>query len=113
MEPSKEFCSVPEYVTTPNENVAIRDREEVRTPRRYLVLLHNDHYTTMEFVVEVLRDVFHKSTDDAVRVMLNVHEQGMGVAGVYVKSVAETKIRTVHKRARDEGFPLKCSMEPE
>ena len=77
----------------------------------YRVLLHNDDYTTMEFVVEILVHIFHKSVADATRVMLNVHEKGMGVCGVYTFEVAETKVETVHSIARDNGFPLKCSME--
>ena len=77
----------------------------------YRVLLHNDDYTTMEFVVEVLVHIFHKAIEDATRIMLNVHEKGIGVCGVYTFEVAETKVDTVHSIARDHGFPLKCSME--
>lgn len=77
----------------------------------YRVLLHNDDYTTMEFVVEILVHIFHKSIEDATRIMLNVHEKGIGVCGVYTYEVAETKVDTVHSIARDHGFPLKCSME--
>ena len=77
----------------------------------YRVLLHNDDYTTMEFVVEVLVHIFRKTIEDATRIMLNVHEQGVGVCGVYTFEVAETKVDTVHSIARDHGFPLKCSME--
>ncbi len=77
----------------------------------YRVLLHNDDYTTMEFVVEVLVHIFHKTIEDATRIMLNVHEKGIGVCGVYTFEVAETKVDTVHSIARDHGFPLKCSME--
>lgn len=77
----------------------------------YRVLLHNDDYTTMEFVVEVLVHIFHKTIEDATRIMLNVHEKGIGVCGVYTFEVAETKVDTVHSIARDHGFPIKCSME--
>ena len=77
----------------------------------YRVLLHNDDYTTMEFEVEVLVHIFHKTIEDATRIMLNVHEKGIGVCGVYTFEVAETKVDTVHSIARDHGFPLKCSME--
>lgn len=77
----------------------------------YRVLLHNDDYTTMEFVVEILVHIFHKTIEDATRIMLNVHEKGIGVCGVYTFEVAETKVDTVHSIARDHGFPLKCSME--
>jgi ATP-dependent Clp protease adaptor protein ClpS len=77
------------------------------------VLLHNDNYTTREFVVEVLRTVFHRSEQEAVQIMLHVHYNGIGVAGVYTFEVAETKIKLVEAAARDNGFPLRLSMEPE
>lgn len=77
----------------------------------YRVLLHNDDYTTMEFVVDILTHVFHKTIEGASRIMLNVHERGIGICGVYTYEVAETKVDTVHNLARDHGFPLKCSME--
>ncbi|MCC6144890.1 MAG: ATP-dependent Clp protease adaptor ClpS [Candidatus Hydrogenedentes bacterium] len=100
-----------EYISKPGQKTAIRD--QVDLPRRYKVLLHNDNYTTMEFVVMVLRDVFRKPADEAIRIMLSVHENGMGVAGVYVKAIAETKVDAVHKRAQEHGYPLRCSLEPE
>jgi len=87
--------------------------EEVREPRKYKVLLHNDDYTTMEFVVEVLMTVFHKSEDDATRIMLAVHKNGAGVCGVYTAEGAETKVVTVRQMARRGGYPLKCTMEEE
>jgi len=87
--------------------------EETDEPAFYKVLLHNDDYTTMEFVVEVLRYVFYKSTAEATRIMLNVHRQGIGVCGVYPHEIAETKVETVHTLAREHGFPLRCSMEKE
>lgn len=102
-----------DYVARPGQGAGVRERQKDETPRRYKVLLHNDDYTTMEFVVMILRDVFRKETPDAHRVMLHVHERGKGLAGVYVKSVAETKIATVHRLAREHKFPLRCSMEPE
>jgi len=77
----------------------------------YRVLLHNDNYTTMEFVVEILVHIFHKTIEDATRIMLNVHEKGIGVCGVYTFEVAEIKVDTVHSIAREHGYPLKCSME--
>ena len=90
-----------------------RPRTVAKRPPMYKVLLHNDHYTTMDFVVEVLRDIFQKGMLDAVKIMLSVHKSGVGVAGVYAAEVAETKIDHVHKLAEKKGFPLKCSMEPE
>jgi len=86
-------------------------RTRVERPPLYRVLLHNDDYTPMDFVVEVLRDIFHKDEAEAVRVMLHVHKRGLGVAGVYPHQVAETKVGKVHDRARSEGHPLKCSLE--
>ncbi len=77
----------------------------------YKVLLHNDDYTAMEFVVIILEKIFLKSTAEATRIMLNVHQQGIGVAGVYTREVAETKVAVVHELARQNEYPLKCSME--
>ncbi len=88
-------------------------RHEAKEPPLYKVLLHNDDYTSMEFVVNVLQNVFRKAPADAVNIMLAVHRSGIGVAGVYPAQVAETKIETVHEMAREEGFPLRLSMEPE
>ena len=86
---------------------------DTRPPRRYKVLLHNDDYTTMEFVVMILTEVFHHSEEEATRIMLSVHYKDVGVAGVYTYEVAETKVRQVSRLARANEFPLKCSMEPE
>lgn len=83
----------------------------VEEPPLYKVLLHNDDYTTMDFVVELLITVFHKSFEEATRIMLNVHRSGIGVCGTYTYEVAETKVETVHELASQRGFPLKCSME--
>lgn len=85
--------------------------EELREPRQYKVLLHNDDYTTMEFVVRILRIVFNKSEPDATRIMMNVHEEGVGVCGIYPVEMAETKVALVHSLAKQEGFPLRSSME--
>ncbi len=90
-----------------------KTRKRTRPPRMYRVLLHNDDYTTREFVVDVLRSVFHKSDADAVAIMLNVHHNGVGVAGVYTLEIAETKVRTVEGMARRQGYPLRLSIEPE
>jgi len=83
----------------------------VEEPPLYKVLLHNDDYTSMEFVVLLLEKVFNKSTAEATRVMLNVHQQGIGVAGIYNRQIAETKMAVVHDLARKNEFPLRCSME--
>jgi ATP-dependent Clp protease adaptor protein ClpS len=86
-------------------------RDEVEEPPQFKVLLHNDDYTTMEFVVEVLMSVFRKPPAEATRIMLDVHRSGIGLCGVYPFELAETKVDTVENLARDRGFPLKCTME--
>jgi len=89
----------------------VKDRLE--KPRMFRVLLHNDDYTTMEFVVQVLMEVFHKTMPEATRVMLAVHRSGRGVAGIYTREVAETKADLAIDRARAAGFPLLATTEPE
>ena len=77
----------------------------------YRVILHNDHYTTMDFVVEVLMDIFQRPAAEAVRVMLDVHKKGAGICGTYTYDIAVTKVSQVHRLAKKNGFPLKCSFE--
>jgi ATP-dependent Clp protease adaptor protein ClpS len=86
---------------------------QLKRPQLYKVLFHNDNYTTRDFVVAVLREVFHKSEADAVAIMLHVHNSGIGVAGVYTYDVARTKIQIVEALARENEFPLRLTMEPE
>jgi len=93
--------------------VSSETRDEVTEPPTYRVLMINDDYTTMDFVVEVLRLVFHKSAEEATRIMLNVHNLGVGICGAYSFEIAETKVDTVHTLAREHGFPLKCTLERE
>lgn len=90
-----------------------RTKKKLKKPPLYKVLLHNDNYTTREFVVAVLREVFHRPETEAVQIMLHVHYNGIGVAGVYTYEVAETKIKTVEELAKANEFPLRLSMEPE
>jgi ATP-dependent Clp protease adaptor protein ClpS len=90
-----------------------RTKNRLARPRLYKVLLHNDDYTTREFVVHILQTVFYKPEPEAVRIMLHVHHSGVGVAGLYTREIAETKIRTVEQLARQNEYPLKLSMEPE
>ncbi|MDQ7031329.1 MAG: ATP-dependent Clp protease adapter ClpS [Desulfonauticus sp.] len=85
--------------------------DSLEEPKLYKVLLHNDDYTTMDFVVEVLERVFHKTREQAYAIMLKVHHEGLGVCGVYPKQIAETKVILVRQMARSRGFPLKCTME--
>jgi ATP-dependent Clp protease adaptor protein ClpS len=86
-------------------------QEKLARPRRYKVLLHNDDYTTMEFVVWVLQSIFNHDETTATQIMLHVHRTGMGVAGVYSRDVAETRVAQVDALAKDHEFPLRCSME--
>src|SRR5215203_4277506 len=99
----------------PDSNVVTETRQEkkLQKPRLYKVLLHNDNYTTREFVVAVLKEIFHRSEPEAVQIMLHVHHNGIGVAGVYTYEVAETKVRLTEKLARENEYPLRLSMEPE
>ena len=90
---------------------ATETRQQTRQPPLFKVLMHNDHYTTMEFVVEVLQTVFHKPATEANRIMLHVHFKGVGVCGIYPFEVAETKVAQVHALARTQGFPLRCSLD--
>ena len=93
------------------ERTGADSREKLQEPSRYRILMHNDHYTTMDFVVRVLETVFNKPRAEAVEIMLNIHRQGIGVCGVFTAEVAETKVDIVHALAQQQGFPLKCSME--
>ena len=102
-----------EYNPELDEEVDSEIRDDVREPPMYRVLLHNDDYTTMDFVVEILMLVFNKSPEEAVNIMLNIHRKGIGLCGVYTYEVSETKVETVHAIAREHGFPLKCTMEKE
>jgi ATP-dependent Clp protease adaptor protein ClpS len=88
-----------------------RTERRLQKPKMYKVLLHNDDYTTMEFVVYVLQGIFHRSETDAMQIMLHVHQNGIGVAGVYTREVAESRIAQVEALARSHEFPLRCSME--
>ena len=88
-------------------------KTKLKKPQLFKVLLHNDNYTTRDFVVFLLMTVFAKQETDAVQIMLHVHHNGVGVAGVYTKEVAETKVETVISLARQNEFPLLCTMEPE
>src|SRR4026208_1012305 len=96
-----------------DDEILERTRQEIKKPDLYKVLLLNDDYTTMDFVVEVLETIFHKQPAEAHRIMMMVHTQGKGLGGVYPFEGAETKVATVIDRARESGFPLRAAMEPE
>ena len=97
------------------EDFDVLTKDDIRTkePSMYKVVLLNDNYTTMDFVVSLLEQVFQKTPSEAQQIMLNVHERGAGIAGVYTRDIAETKIALAHQIAQVNEFPLKCTMEPE
>ena len=91
--------------------VVEKPKSKTKRPQLYNVVLHNDDYTTMEFVVHVLESIFDKGPAEAYRVMMEVHTRGRGLCGAYTWEVAETKVATVHEEARSEGFPLRAGIE--
>jgi ATP-dependent Clp protease adaptor protein ClpS len=93
--------------------IVLKERPITSEPRRFIVVFHNDDYTTQEFVVQVLMEVFHKDSTEATQVMLQIHHRGWGAAGIYSRDVAETKVEQVHSYARKRGHPLKVTAEPE
>lgn len=101
--------------TRPGESILTETLpdQKLRRPRLWRVLLHNDDYTTQDFVVWILETVFHKPRAEAVAIMLNVHRSGIGLAGVYTHDVAETKLKASRRLAEEHEFPLLVTMEPE
>ena len=96
-----------------DRGVATKERSKSKRPPRFKVLLYNDDYTPMEFVVQVLEKIFDKSPSGATQIMLQIHKSGIGVAGVYVLEVAETKSAMVHRMAEERGYPLRSGVEKE
>jgi ATP-dependent Clp protease adaptor protein ClpS len=96
-----------------DEAPVAESEERVEEPPLYRVLLHNDDYTTMEFVVWILQSVFNMPVDQAIQVMLNVHVQGVGVAGIFPFEIAEMKVEKTNTLAREQEYPLLCTMEPQ
>jgi len=95
-----------------DDGVAVEEaKPKLKRPPKYKVLLLNDDYTPMEFVVHILEDFFNMNREKATQVMLNVHTKGMGVCGVYSRDIAETKVELVNTYARESQHPLKCTME--
>ena len=94
-------------------SVRERQRTDLREPRRYKVIIHNDDFTTMDFVVMVLMTVFHKSQAEAEQLMLQVHHSDQAVVGIYSYDVAQSKIQRATMMARKEGFPLRLTCQPE
>lgn len=100
---------------TPKEDgdLVVQEKRKTARPRKYLVVFHNDDYTTQEFVVHVLVTLFHKTATQATQIMLEVHHRGWGVVGTYSRDVAETKVDQVMRYAREKGHPLRVTAEPE
>jgi ATP-dependent Clp protease adaptor protein ClpS len=103
----------PTHAPSEGDDVELEDKPISATPRRYKVIFHNDDYTTMEFVVDVLKRYFHKTDTEAMHIMLTVHKSGAAVAGVFTRDVAETKKAEVTDYARENGMPLLLTTEPE
>ncbi len=93
------------------EDAGVQQKPRVQEPTLFRVLLHTDHYTTMDFVVKVIVAVFHKPAAEATKIMLDVHKKGHGVVGVYTWDIASTKVSQVHRMARENEFPLRASCE--
>ncbi|MCA9672325.1 MAG: ATP-dependent Clp protease adapter ClpS [Myxococcales bacterium] len=95
------------------DDLGVKERKKTKKPQLYKVLLHNDDYTTMEFVVYVLMEIFNKNRTEATQIMLYVHTKGIGVCGLFTRDVAETKVKQTVDMAKEHGHPLMCTMEPE
>ena len=91
----------------------VKKKQKLKPPKLYKVLMHNDNYTTMDFVVEVLKTIFNKSDAESEQIMLTIHKKGIGLCGVYPYDIAVTKADLVHFIAEKNKFPLKCSVEPD
>jgi len=96
-----------------NTDFELADEVMIKLPKKYKVFILNDDYTSMDFVVDILISVFHKSYEQAEKIMLEVHKKDRGLCGVYSHEIAETKVMQVLKKAKDSGFPLKATMEEE
>jgi len=84
---------------------------EIRKPKKYKVVMHNDHYSTWEFVIDVLKRVFYKNEEEAIAITNSVHNKGSGVCGLYSHEIATMKVQQVHSMAKANGYPLKCTIE--
>ena len=100
-------------MTKKQKDVLVKDREKLKRPKKYKVVFYNDDYTPMNLVTLILMEVFNKGKQEAESIMMSVHKRGKGVAGVYSKQIAETKIQTTKMYAREAGYPLHAEAEPE
>ena len=94
-------------------SIITQEKVELKKPKLFKVILLNDDYTPMEYVVNLIKVVFRKNESEAVNIMLMVHKKGSGVCGIFTKEIAETKVETVLKMAKSDQHPLKCIMEPD
>ena len=101
------------FKTTPDGETGLDERQKIASPSLYRIFLINDDYTTMDFVIHILEKIFHKNPAEAAQIMLHVHKNGKGLAGIYTREIAETKSMTVIEISRQNGFPLQCVMEKE
>ena len=108
----KDFDAVT-VVVIPSLEAGVKEKPKLKKPRRYKVIILNDDYTPMEFVVGILKTYFHKTTEDANAIMLDIHKNGKGIAGIYPFDIAETKLRQIIKHARKEAHPLQAKLESE
>ena len=103
-----------EIIREDEQGVAVEEsKPETKKPKMYRVLILNDDYTPMDFVVSVLKRFFYKTTEEATRVMLQIHYEGQGTAGIYTSEIAETKVLLVNDYSRANDHPLMCTMEEE
>ncbi len=101
------------YEDEDEEEISTIVKNKVELPKKYKVLLHNDDYTTMEFVIFILQSIFHKTIEEAEKIMLEVHQAGIGLCGIYTFEIAESKSKKVELIAKEHSHPLRCSIEPE
>jgi ATP-dependent Clp protease adaptor protein ClpS len=102
---------MPRKKTPPQDDLLIQDKTEVQKPAKFKVLLHNDDYTPMDFVVYILENFFEKNGEEANRIMLLVHNTGLGICGVFPREIAETKVHQVTEASQVHEHPLRCTME--
>jgi len=99
-------------ITPQLANATVKEKR-IAKPYLFKVFMHNDDYTTMDFVIEVLQSIFHKESAEATLLMLQIHRRGQALCGLYPFEIAETKVAKVHRQARAAGFPLRCTLDPE
>ncbi|GAB6169923.1 ATP-dependent Clp protease adaptor ClpS [Clostridium carnis] len=96
-----------------NANIIEKNKIKIKKPKHFKVIMHNDDFTTMEFVVAILIDIFRKNIEEANKIMIDVHKSGIGIAGIYPYDIAVTKVSKAMTLAKKEGFPFKLTVEEE